>query len=161
MSDLELLLQRLSNHSVEFVIVGGYAAIVHGVTLVTLDVDICCRFSTENLLKLQTAVADLHPVHRLTPQRLPFELNRQNCEGLKNLYLSTDLGVVDCLGGILGVGDFDAVFLTSELVDFDFGPCRVLSLDGLIQAKEAMGRPRDVEAVNQLKAIKASHSDGN
>jgi len=65
------LLQRLVRARVEFVIVGGYAGVVHGCTYVTQDVDICCGFSPANLLALQEAVSDLHPVHRMTPGRKP------------------------------------------------------------------------------------------
>ena len=44
-------------------------------------------------------------------------------------------------------------------IHLDFGSCRVLSLDSLIKAKEAMGRPRDKEAVLQLKAVRDSVAD--
>ena len=155
MTDLEALLKQLVDHHVEFVIVGGYAAVAHGVTLVTQDVDICCRFNARNLLRLKRAVGDLHPVHRLTPQRLPLKLTTKNCVGLKNLCLKTDLGVLDCLGEVLGIGDYDAAKKESVTIDLEFGPCRLLSLDALIKAKEAMDRPRDKEAVIQLKAIRA------
>lgn len=46
------LLDRLADAGVEFVIVGGYAGIVHGCTVTTQDVDICCDFSATNLLAL-------------------------------------------------------------------------------------------------------------
>ena len=65
-------------------------------SLVTQDIDICCPFTTGNLLRLQEAIADLRPVHRLTPQRIPLHLTRENCAGLQNLYLGTDLGPLDC-----------------------------------------------------------------
>jgi hypothetical protein len=63
------LLERLARAGVDFVIVGGYAGVVHGCTYLTQDVDICCDFSARNLLALQRAIADLHPVHRMTPGR--------------------------------------------------------------------------------------------
>ena len=44
MGDLNSLLQRLIRHRVDFVVVGGYAAVAHGSSLVTMDVDICCDF---------------------------------------------------------------------------------------------------------------------
>lgn len=154
MPDLENLLARLIEQRVEFVIIGGFAAVAHGVSRFTEDVDICCRFTPANLLRLQRAMADLHPVHRLTPQRLPLELTRQKCARLKNLYLETDFGVIDCLSEVLGVGDYDAVRKVSVIVKLPFGRCRILDLDALIKAKEAMDRPRDRETVLQLRAIK-------
>ncbi len=155
MADLIDLLGRLSREKVEYVIVGGYAAVLHGGSVVTEDVDICCRFTSANLLRLQAAIDDLHPVHRLTPKRLPLKLTPASCRGLKNLYVETDWGVVDCLGEVLGVGDYTAVRKHSVVVKMPFGTCRVLGLDALICAKEAMGRPHDLQSVAQLKAIRA------
>jgi len=155
MADFTDLLGRLNRQKVEYVIIGGFAAILHGGTIVTEDVDICCRFTSGNLLRLQKAFSGLHPVHRITPKRLPLRLTAKNCRGLKNLYIETDWGVVDCLGEVLGIGDYAAVRKESVVVKLPFGSCRVLSLDALIKSKEAMNRPRDREAVIQLRAINA------
>ena len=154
MANFENLLARLIERQVEFVLVGGFAATTYGSTLLTQDVDVCLRFSPDNLMRLQEALADLHPVHCMTPRRLPLRLPPETCRDRKNLYLDTDLGRLDCLGTIQGVGDFDQVKEHSIEVHLAAGVCRVLSLDALIQSKEAMGRPRDRESVLQLKAIR-------
>ena len=154
MPDLESLLDRLVRNRVAFVVVGGFAAVAHGVSLLTEDVDVCCRFTPANLLKLPAALADLHPVHRMTPGRLPLALTRQSCAGLKNLYLDTDYGQLDCLGWVKGVGDYDAVARRSVRIHLPFGPCRVLGIDALIRSKQAMDRPRDRAAIVQLRAIR-------
>jgi len=46
---------------------GGYAAVAHGASLMTRDVDICYRFSQENLFRLRDTLAGTHPRHRMTP----------------------------------------------------------------------------------------------
>ena len=153
MNDLATMLARLSQGGVEFVLVGGYAAVTHGVSLVTQDVDVCCRFSQENLLRLQAALAGLHPRHRMTPQKLPLQLTDELCAGLKNLYLETDLCALDCLSEVAGVGGFDAVLEHSLEIALPGGKFRVLDLDRLIEAKEAMNRPHDRLTVTQLRAI--------
>ena len=66
-SDFLSLLERLVRAGVDFVIVGGFAGVVHGCTYVTQDIDICCDFSPANLISLQTAISDFHTVHRMTP----------------------------------------------------------------------------------------------
>ncbi len=152
---LDDLLARLVKAKVEFVVIGGFAAVAHGVSLLTQDLDICCRFTADNLLRLQESLADLNPVHRMTPQRIPLQLTREHCGGLRNLYLSTDWGVLDCLGEVTGVGDFDHVLAASEPLGLDAGTCHFLTLDALIRAKEAMRHPKDLEAVAQLRAIRA------
>ena len=159
MADMELLLKRLIEYDTEFVVVGGFAAMAYGVTLVTHDIDICFRFSEENLMRLQSALQDLNPVHRMTPKRLPLELTPGQCASLTNLYLSTDWGQLDCLGNITGLGDFDAVRIESMEIELDFGICRIATVDALIKVKLAMSRPRDKEAVFQLQAIKERIED--
>ncbi len=154
MGNFEDLLTRLIEHEVEFVLVGGFAATAYGSTMLTQDVDICMRFSSENVMHLQEALADLHPVHRMTPQRLPLQVMPETYASLKNLYLDTDLGQLDCLGLIQGVGDFEEVKKHSIEVRLPAGVCRILSLDALIRSKEAMRRPRDRESLLQLRAIR-------
>ena len=153
-SDFLKLLERLVNAGVDFVIVGGFAGVVHGCTYVTQDIDICCDFSSANLLALQKAIYDLHPVHRETADHKKLELTEKNCGQFKNLYLDTDIGQLDCLSFIDGLGDYRKVKRTSELVEVQDMRLRVLSLDALIKARKAMNRPRDKETILQLQAIK-------
>jgi len=153
MRNLSELTRRLIAEHVEFVLIGGFAAVAHGVTLVTRDVANCCRFSETNLLRIQKAFAALHPVHRSRPD-LPLALTPEQCVSLKNLYLKTDLGIIDCLGAVLGVGDFDSVAKCSVDLELPSGKCRVLDIDALILAKEAMNRDHDRITVKHLKEIK-------
>ena len=152
--EAETLLRRLHTQGVEFVIIGGICNVLHGVTLVTQDLDVCCRFSPENLHRLEAAVRELHPVHRQTPQKLPFVLNDRLLRELRNIYLRTDLGVIDCLSEVAGIGGYDAVRQASVPVALSFGQCRMLSLDALIRSKETLGREQDLAALRQLRAIR-------
>ena len=146
MSSLEDIVERLIRAHVEFVVVGGFAVLAHGASLMTEDIDICCPFSEENLRAIESAVRDLHPVQ--------FELTPDLASSLKNLYLGTDLGKLDCLGEVLGLGGYDEVNRRSVEIQFESGPCRVLDIDALIEAKAATNRTRDRMAILQLKAIK-------
>ena len=154
MEKLSLLLQKLVQGEVDFVLVGGYAAVAHGASIMTRDVDICCRFSFDSLKRLQRVLADVHPRHRMTPQKLPLDVTEENSTRLANLYLETDLGVLDCLSEVAGVGDFEAVTGQAVEIDSPAGKFRILALDALIRAKETMGRPHDRLTVRQLLAIK-------
>ncbi len=151
--DLSSLVELLSKGAVEFAVVGGYAGVVHGCSYVTADVDICCLFSEENLLRLQKALSDVHPVHRMTPGHQALRLTEENCGQFKNLYLDTDIGQLDCLSFVEGVGSFLQVKESSEEVEIGGVAVYVLGLEALIKAKKAMGRPNDKEAVLQLEAI--------
>ena len=151
---MDNLLERLVNNGVDFVIVGDFAGAVYGCTYVTQGIEICCDFSPANLLALQRTISDLEPVHRMTPGRKKLALTEQQCSQLKNLYLDTAMGQLDCLSFIDGLGDFEQVKRASELVEVEGIKICVLSLDALIKAKKSMNRPRDREAVMQLEAIK-------
>jgi hypothetical protein len=150
----QALLTRLKDSGLEFVVIGGVCVVYHGAPLATFDLDICCPFGEENVRRIESAVGDLHPVHRLTANKLPLELTRSSFGELKNLYLQTDLGKLDCLGEVAGVGNFEAVRKQSVLGNFSYGEFRFLSLDALIAAKRAVGRERDLDAVRRLLAIK-------
>lgn len=161
MTELNQLLKRLCEANVEFVIVGGFAATLHGSTLLTRDLDVCTILNAESVEKLRELFRDLHPVHRFTPQRLSFLDNPDPGTPMNNLYLQTDLGAVDFLGTISGVGTYASVRQHSIEVELFGYPVRVISRDALIKAKEAIGREKDLLAVKELRAIieKSSHSE--
>jgi hypothetical protein len=152
--DDKALLMRLKNAGLDFVIIGGVSVVFHGVPLATFDLDICCPFGEHNLKKIEAAVRDLHPIHRLTANKLPLELTPHLCAELKNLYLQTDFGKLDCLSEVAGLGNFDDVLRQSVVADFSYGQYRFLTLDALIRAKDATGRERDVLAAKELRRIK-------
>lgn len=153
-SDFFDLLGRLVEAGVDFVIVGGFAGVAHGCTYVTQDIDICCDFSPANLLRLQKAVSDIGPVHRMTPNRQKLELTEKNCATFKNLYLDTEIGQLDCISFVDGVGNYQQVKDTSVLIEAEGMKLRILGLEALIKSKRAMSRGHDKEAILQLEAIK-------
>jgi len=151
--DLERIVECLLGSGLEFVIIGGYAAVVHGAIDVTRDIDICCRFDDDSLARLQGALAPLNPKHRLTLHDAPLDLQPGRNPPWRNLYLRTDAGIVDCLSEVLGVGGFDQVLAGSVSKRTSMGDLRVLDIPTLIQAKLAVGRPHDLRAAVQLRCL--------
>ena len=151
---LKDLLCHLADSGIPFVVVGGYAATMHGSSMVTEDLDVCAVLSPENITKLREVLAPFHPVHRITPQKLPLLDHPRELAGVNNLYLSTDLGHLDLLGSVGGVGDFERVAQGAVEVTLFGHRCKVISLDDLIAAKLFMKRPHDLETVKQLEWIK-------
>lgn len=150
----QALLSRLAQSGLEFVVIRGVCVVYHGVPLATFDLDICCAFGEDNVSRIETAVADLHPSHRFTPNKLPLAATRASFPELKNLYLQTDLGALVCVSEVAGIGDFQAVRRQSTVADFSYGQFRFLTLEALIAAKLAVGRERDLDAVRRLRAVK-------
>jgi predicted nucleotidyltransferase len=155
MQSLHLLLQRFADAGFEFVVVGGYAGVLHGSSLVTNDLDVCAVLSPENVEKLRAVLADLHPVHRMTHKKLSFLEHPAAGTPIANLYLETDGGIVDVLSSILGVGDYARLRRAAVEIPLFGRKCPVISLEDLIAAKEAVGREKDLLAAKELRAIAA------
>ena len=154
MSDPNQLIQRLCDADIDFVIVGGFAATLHGSSFLTRDLDVCAVLTAENVQKLRLAFRDVHPAHRLTAQKLSFLDNPDPGVEVHNLYLRTDLGPLDILSSIRGVGDFERIRGHAVEIELFGRRCRVISLDDLIRAKEAVGREKDLLTVKELRAIR-------
>ena len=150
------LIPRLRDAQVEFVIIGGVAAIFHGAERATMDLDIAAPMGLENLQRLINALSDIHPRLRMRPDLPVVTADKHYLKGIKNLYLMTDVGQLDVLGMVEGVGDYDAV--ARQAVDADLGEgigtCKVIDLDGLITAKRSAGRPKDMPTVFELEALR-------
>ena len=159
MTDLEKLLERLVKQQVEFVVVGGYAAVAHGASYVTFDLDICCPLDQANVEKVYAAVSDLHPYYRESPQEKAFEVTPGLLRGLNNLYIKTDLGPLDCLGSLPEIGDYAFTKANSVWAELPFGMCRFLNCQTLILVKETLRRPKDLLVAKQLRAILEATSD--
>ncbi len=54
---------------------------------------------------------------------------------------------------MLGVGGYDAVLAQSVEIELPGGPCRILAIDALVRAKQAMGRDKERETILQPRAI--------
>src|SRR5687767_4492919 len=87
--------ELLLAHGVEFMVIGGQAAVLHGSPLPTLDIDLCYRRTAENLERLARALQDLHPTLRGAPPDLPFRLDAQSLALGANFTFTTDLGPLD------------------------------------------------------------------
>jgi predicted nucleotidyltransferase len=153
MTDLSRLLRLFSEHKVEYIIIGGVAAVVHGSSRLTQDIDVVYERSKENLKQLVRALADEEPYLRGAPPGLPFDWSPETLQHGLNFTLQTKIGPIDILGEVTGGGGFHD--LIEHTIDVDlFGVrCRCLDLPALIRTKRAAGRPRDIEAIAELEAI--------
>jgi hypothetical protein len=155
---IEAPLRLLGEYEIKCVIVGGVAAAIHGSILLTNDVDVCYSRDTPNLQKLATALRSVHARLRNAPEDLPFILDAETLKRGLNFTFVTDIGDLDLLGEIRGVGHFDDVLadsLTVELFGYRFS---VIDLGKLIVAKRAAGRPKDLIAVPELEALQEAQA---
>ncbi len=152
--DFAAALRVLTEADVQFVIVGGAAATAHGSTQLTQDLDVVYARAAENVARLVGALSPYHPYLRGAPPGLPFRFDEATVFAGLNFTLTTDLGDIDVLGEIAGVGTFaDLQKRSIELQLFGLS-CRCIDLDTLIDAKRAAGRPKDLQTLAELEAIR-------
>jgi len=152
-TDFRALVQALSEGRVDFIIIGGLAAAVHGSARLTQDVDCLYSRAPANLERLVAALGAHAPYLRGAPPGLPFEWSVATIERGLNFTLTTDLGDLDLLGEIPGGGDYDALRRQAVEVDLFGRRCLCLGLAPLIRVKRAAGRPKDLEALAELEAL--------
>ena len=150
---LEETLRALFDASVEFVLIGGAAMQMQGSAHLTEDLHFCYARSAKNLERLARAMAPHHPRLRGAPENLPFRFDAATIKRGLNFALMTDLGAVDFLGEVAGVGGYEEVKKNSDVMAVFEMDCLILSLEGLIRAKKAAGRDRDLEVIPELEGL--------
>jgi hypothetical protein len=150
----EEVLKALANARVNFVVIGGFAAVAQGSGLITRDLDICYERTPENLRNLVVALSPFHPRLRGAPKDLPFIFDNETLSKGMNFTLETDLGDIDLLGELAGVGGYKEVVSDASWMRLFNGSYRIASLDVLIRSKKAAGRPKDLIALPELEALK-------
>ncbi len=160
MIDAPAITQLLVNGKVDFVVIGGMAMRAHGSAHITEDIDFCYSRTPDNIARLVAALASVHPYLRGVPPGLPFRFDVPTVQAGLNFTLTTDLGDVDLLGEVGGIGGFDRALAQSEEKTMFGLTFRVLSLDGLIAAKRAAGRVKDRLHMLELEELRKLRDAG-
>jgi hypothetical protein len=151
---LDKLLAALHAERVEFIIVGGMAARVHGSARVAHGIDVVYSRSEQNIAHLVKALSPFKPHPRGTPSNVPFEWSAKTVKAGLNFSLQTTIGGVDLLGEITGGGRYDDLSSHSAEVDAFGHPALVVTLPWLIHLKRAAGLPDDFEAIAELELLR-------
>ena len=155
MIDFARLLDALVSAKVEFVVIGGFAATAHGSAHVTVDLDVVYSRTPENIARLAAALAPLNPYLRGAPPGLPFRFDPETILRGLNFTLSTSAGDLDVLGEATGGGVYEALRERSEFRHVLGVDCRFVDLPTLIHLKRSAGRPKDLERIAELEALRA------
>lgn len=153
MNNFSSLLHILAKE-VDFILVGGVAAIIHGASRLTQDIDVVYSRSDANISSLVQALSPLNPYPRGAPPGLPFRWNASSIKQGMNFTLTTSLGDLDLLGEITGGGNYDDLLSHTMTVQAFGVELYCLDLDWLIHVKRAAGRPKDYEALAELEMIR-------
>jgi hypothetical protein len=151
--DLAQVIPPLARANVDFILIGGMAAILHGSARVTFDVDVVYSRAPDNINRLTEALAPYKPRLRNAPAGLPFILDAKTVWNGLNFTLTTDLGDVDLLGEVAGGKTYSDLLPNSFDVEAFGVQFKCLDLPTLIRIKEAAGRPKDREAIAELRVL--------
>jgi hypothetical protein len=149
----ETAVRALCDAGVEFVIIGGVSATFHGSARVTYDLDICYSRTAGNLRRLTAALTPYHPRPRDFPGGLPFLWDEGTLGRGTVFTLQTDIGEIDLLAEVAGLGPFVDVVKHSIMVEAFDRQVATLNIQALIRAKRAAGREKDLAALPELESL--------
>jgi predicted nucleotidyltransferase len=160
------VLRALAEANAKIVVIGGVALQLQGSAYLTRDIDFAYERSRENAARIAKTMAAFNPRPRGLPGDLPFIFDAQALMTSEVLTLTTSAGDVDFLARVKGLGSYREIEALAETLQFEQFQIRVLSIEGLILAKRAAGRPKDepglieLEAIREARALSQAQTDG-
>ena len=153
--DPECLFRVLREHQVDYVLIGGLGAVLHGSPALTNDADIVPSRDPANVQRLADALRSLDARLRVTesPDGVEFEPHPALLQSMAMLNLTTRCGDLDLTFSPAALDDYAALVDHSVVFDIAGGPVRVAALSDIIRSKEAAGRPKDHATLPVLRAL--------
>jgi hypothetical protein len=157
-ADLSAILEGLAKAGVEFILVGGLAAVVQGAPVTTMDVDIVHHQSPENIARLLAFLKSVGATHR-RPDDKVIEPKESDLSGMDQALFKTRIGPLDVLAVIEQGKAYPDLIEHTVAIDFRDHKLLVLDLEMLVQLKKVSADARDrqrlpvlEETLRQLKA---------
>jgi len=137
----------LNKFEVDFIVIGGLAVVYHGFPRTTADADFWYKPTTENFNKIIKAF-EAFGVDTTELSRLVFDPK-------KSFLRIPSLGIrAEFLPEIPGLNSFDEARSRASRLDLDGISVHVLSYDDLLKNKATVGRPKDIQDIEELKKRK-------
>jgi hypothetical protein len=154
--DIEAILRTLDRHGVDYILIGGLAARLHGSPLLTDDVDITPSAEQENLRRLIAALRELGAELRVAGMEsgLPFDFDESSFHATTAMTLTTRDGPLDLCFRPEGTGGYPDLAEDAETYEVFGLTIKVASLDDVIRSKQAAGRDVDLQALPTLHALR-------
>jgi hypothetical protein len=151
-TDFPVLLRMLAAERIEFIVVGGVAAVMQGAPITTIDLDLVYSRDRDNLARFERVLRELKACSRMKPEVAP-DAERLDTSG--HHLLLTRLGPLDLLGSTMGEG-YPNLIPHTDAIELDPGAfIHVLDLPTLIRIKEALSRDRDLAVLPILRRVLA------
>lgn len=140
------MLAVLERHRVEYVVIGGVAAVLRGAPFVTGDLDVTPSREPENLGRLAAALVELDakPRRENAPAEITIPLDGARIAGFANLSLDTAFGKLDLVLSPAGTRGFEDLNRSASRVEATAGlSVPVAALADVVRSKQAAGREKD------------------
>ncbi len=147
--DLSAILEGLINAEVNFILVGGLAAVVQGAPVTTMDVDIVHKRSSKNIVKLLAFLKSIGAFYRRLDEKIIIP-TEQDISGKGHALFSTQLGPIDVLAVIEGGKTYEDLFEHTVDIKFRGHTIKVLDLKKMIELKRAS---RDLKDKQRLAVL--------
>jgi hypothetical protein len=160
--DPRAIFDVLDRHGVRYVLIGGMAAILHGASHVTTDVDVVPQDARDNLERLSEALKEIHARIRIAgePAGVPFDHSAESLARVRIWNMQTDIGDLDITFEPSGTHGFEDLRRDAIVMHLRSGDVTVASLADVVRSKEAADRPRDRAALPALRAILTRERSG-
>jgi len=147
---LSEVLVGLLEAGVDFILVGGLAAVIQGAPVTTMDVDIVHSQSPENIARLLAFLKSVEAVHRRLDDKL-IEPKEEDLSGKGHVLLTTGIGAIDVLAVIERGRSYEDLLEHTVDIDFRGHTLRVLDLKTLIELKKTSTDPKDKQRLLVLR----------
>ena len=151
----EAILRVLAEHDVEYVLIGGLAAALHGSDLATSDVDITPAYGAANLQRLSEALDDLHAHVRTVDAAdgIEFAHDAESLMRATTWNLVTDYGDLDLSFTPAGTSGYEDLRRDALHIEIGGTPITLAALADVVRSKQAAGRPKDRIALPVLRRL--------
>ena len=149
-SDLSSVLEGLIKADIEFILVGGLAAVVQGAPVTTMDVDIVHKHSSENIAKLLGFLKSIDAFHR-RPDDKVIRPKERDISGMGHALFTTRLGPLDVLAAVEEGRTYENLIEYTVEIEFRGHTVRVLNLKTLVELKRTSRDPKDRQRLPVLE----------
>ena len=148
------ILQALERHGVEYVLIGGLAATLHGSPVATYDVDLAPEQSRGNIARLAGALTDIGALRYTDPDE-PFAPPTDDDFTQLVESFTSPIGYIDVFREARAIGGYDRLHPRADRRDVEGIQIVIASLDDIIASKQATDRAKDRAQLPALLALKA------
>jgi hypothetical protein len=152
------MLQVLEEYGVRFILIGGFAAVIHGSPYVTTDIDVVPEGSLDNLSRLSAALRAMNARvwTASEPEGVPFDHDAASIMNVRVWDLVTDLGRLDLTFEPTGTSGYEDLARGAIRLEILGAHVDVAALADIVRSKEAAGREKDRLVLPVLRRLLAA-----